>query len=163
MSHHRAIGKRAARRQRGAIFVEAIIVSSMLMTMLAGAIFFHRLYSAKILASREARLAAWQEAEAGCASRLGVGQIFNLININNCADETCSVGGLDTQTDEGPNWLEMGAKTSEISHTATAHARAGGNQYSMRSKIRVICNESRQNDRGDLASIGKYILDAVIE
>jgi hypothetical protein len=158
----------AVRRRRGAIFVEAIIVCSMLMTMLAGAIFFHRMYSAKIRAIREARLAAWQASEAGCPSKFGIGQIFNLSTanmtaINSCTDDSCTVGGLNTSSEAGPDWLESGAKTGDVVHTVTAHERAGGQVHSMRAHNRVICNESRQNARGDLASIGEYILDAVIQ
>jgi hypothetical protein len=135
----------------------------MLMTMFAGAVFFHRLYAAKIRAVREARLDAWQAAEAGCATQMGMGQLFNLVSIDNCADESCSVGGLNTSSDQGTAWLELGAQTSEVSHTVTAHARAGGQSHSVRAYNRVICNERRQNARGDLASIGGYILDAVIQ
>lgn len=160
----RGLGRRKmlARRQRGAIFVEAIIVCSMLMTMLAGAIFFHSMYSAKILALREARLAAWQVAEEGCASSMGVGQLFSLVADGDCADDNCSLGGLDLQSDDKPSWLDTGAETSEITHTVSAHARAGGRTHSMKAYNRVICNEQRQNARGDLASIGEYIFDAVI-
>jgi hypothetical protein len=150
------------RRQRGAIFVESIIVFSMLMTMLAGGIFFHRMYAAKIRAGREARLAAWQTAEAGCASMMGAGQLFSLIGDGSCSGENCSVGGLNTRSDEKPGWLEIGAEASTMTQTVTAHARAGGQTHSMRAYNRVICNESRQNQRGDLASIGEYIFDAVV-
>lgn len=152
----------AARRQRGAVFVEAIIVCSMLITMFASAVFFHSMYAAKIQALRDARLAAWEPAEAGCASEMGLGQLFSLVADGSCADENCSVGGLNVQSDDKPGWLEIGAETGEASHTVTAHVRAGGQTHSMQAYNRVICNESRQNDRGDLMSIGEYIFDAVI-
>jgi hypothetical protein len=154
---------RSARKQRGAIFVEAVIVSLLLMIFFAGAVFFHRMYNAKIQAVRQARLMAWQAAEEGCPSAFGVGQLFNLIAIDRCTDETCSVGGLDTETDETPPWLELGAKTSDVAHSVTADRLVGGRTHSMRAHNRVICNERRQNERGDLASIGDYILDAVIQ
>jgi hypothetical protein len=134
----------------------------MLITMLACAIFFHGMYSAKILALREARLAAWQPAEAGCASMMGAGQLFSIVADGSCADENCSVGGLNVQSDEKPGWLEIGAETGEVTHTVRAHARAGGQTHSMQAYNRVICNEQRQNARGDLLSIGEYIFDAVI-
>ncbi|MET0413965.1 MAG: hypothetical protein ABW217_21830 [Polyangiaceae bacterium] len=158
-----ALGRRSARQQRGAIFVEAVIVSLMLTILFAGGVFFHRLYSAKIRAVREARLSAWQQAEEGCPSKFGIGQIFNLISIDRCEDDNCSVGGLDTQTDDGPDWLDMGAKTGEASHTATADRHVGGRSYSLRAANRVICNERRQGVRGDLLTLGDYILDAVIQ
>jgi hypothetical protein len=154
---------RFGRRQRGAIFVEAIIVSSMLIVMFASAVFFHALYASKMRATREARLAAWQQAEEGCPSTFGVAQLFNLISIDNCADESCSVGGLSTQSDTGPDWLEIGAKTGEMTRTVTADQAIDGRSYTVRAYNRVICNERPQNERGDLASIGEYLLDAVIQ
>jgi hypothetical protein len=163
MSHAALSHLRSARRQRGAIFVEAVIVTTMLTILFAGGVFFHRLYSAKIRAVREARLVAWQQAEEGCPSKFGIGQIFNLISIDRCEDDTCQVGGLDTQTDDGPDWLDVGAKTGEAAHTATADRHIGGRSYSARAANRVICNERRQGDRSDLLNLGDYILDAVIQ
>jgi hypothetical protein len=154
---------RVARRQRGAIFVEAIIVCLMLIIMFASAVFFHSLYANSMRATREARLAAWQPAEEGCPSGFGVGQLFNLIAIDSCADESCSVGGLSTQSDTAPPWLEIGAKTGEMSRTVTADEVIGGESYSPRAYNRVICNERHQNERGDLLSIGEYLLDAVFQ
>jgi hypothetical protein len=154
---------RSARRQRGAIFVEAVIVCTMLTILLASAVFFHSLYANAMRATRDARLAAWQPAEEGCPSNFGIGQLFNLIAIDNCYDETCSVGGLDTQSDDGPVWLEMGAKTGEMTRQVTADETIDGRSYTARAHNRVICNERPQNERGDLLSIGEYILDAVIQ
>lgn len=151
------------RRQRGAVFVEAVIVVTMLTILFASAVFFHALYANQIRATRDARLAAWQPAEEGCPSNFGVGQLFNLIAIDSCSDETCSVGGLDTQSDDGPAWLEMGAKTGEMTRTVTADEAIDGRTYSTRAYNRVICNERQQNERGDVLSIGAYILDAVIQ
>lgn len=151
------------RRQRGAIFVEAIIVSAMLMIMLAGGIFFHRMYQAKLQAVREARLGAWQTAEQGCATMMGAGQLFSLVADGDCAGDNCSVGGLGVESEEKPGWLEIGAETGQASYTVSAHALAGGGAHTMRAYNRVICNERRQNRRGDLTSIGDYILDAVID
>lgn len=154
---------RARRRQRGAIFVEAIIVVTMLIILFASAVFFHALYANEMRATREVRLSAWQEAEAGCPSTFGVAQLFNLISVDSCYDESCSVGGLNTQSDTEPNWLEIGAKTGEMTRTVTADETIGGRSFTARAYNRVICNERQQNERGDLASIGEYLLDAVIQ
>jgi hypothetical protein len=153
---------RARARQRGAIFVEAAIVSTMLMTMLAGGVFFHHMYDAKILAGREARLKAWEEAEKGCPSKLGAGQLMNYITPDSCVDESCTVGGLSAVSEESPNWLAMGAKVGDVTHSATEDEIVGGKAHSFRTINRVVCNESRQDSRGDLKTIGDYILDAVI-
>lgn len=151
------------RRQRGAVFVEALIVSSMLIVLFASGVFFHALYANKLRATRDARLAVWQQAEQGCPSSFGLGQLFNLVAIDSCNDESCSVGGLSTQSDTGPDWLDLGAKTSELSRTVTADESIGGRSFTARAYNRVICNERPQNERGDLASIGEYLLDAVIQ
>lgn len=145
------------------MFVEAAIVSTMLTIMLAGGVFFHALYANEMRAARDARLTAWQQAEEGCPSNFGVGQLFNYVSINNCRDESCSVGGLSTQSDSKPDWLEMGARVGEVTRTVTADEQIDGRSFTMRAYNRVVCNERRQNPRGDLASIGDYILDAVIQ
>lgn len=134
----------------------------MLMLALASAIFFDRMYSAKIRTLWETRVAAWKPAEDGCASKLGVGQLFNLVSVDSCADDTCNVGGLHVDSNDSPDWLAMGARTEQISYSVAAHALAGGGTYKMQTSNRVICNEQRQNEHGDLISIGEYIFDAVI-
>jgi hypothetical protein len=151
------------RRQRGAIFVEAVIVVTMLTIVFASAVFFHSLYANQIRATRDARLTAWQQAEEGCPTTLGVAQLFNLISVDNCQDESCSVGGLNTASETGPDWLESGAKVGEVTRSVTADERIDARTYSLQAYNRVICNERHQNERGDLLSIGEYILDAVIQ
>ena len=135
---------------------------SMLMTMLAAGVFFHHMYDAKILAGVEARQRAWEEAEKGCPSKLGAGQLMNYITPDSCVDESCTVGGLSAVSDDSPNWLAMGAKVGDVTHSATEDELVGGKTHSFRTVIRVVCNESRQDARGDLKTIGDYILDAVI-
>ncbi len=151
-----------ARRRAGAVFVEAIIVCTMLMLALASAIFFDRMYSAKIRTLWESRVAAWKPAEDGCASKLGIGQLFNLVAVDSCSDDTCNVGGLSVDSNESPAWLQMGARTEQVSYSVSAQSLAAGGTYNMRTSNRVICNEQRQNEHGDLISIGEYIFDAVL-
>jgi hypothetical protein len=154
--------RRSKRHETGAVFVEAIVVCTMLMLTLASAIFYHRMYSAKIRTLWETRVAAWKPAEDGCASKLGIGQIFNLVSVDSCSDETCNVGGLSADSNDSPDWLAMGARTEQVSYSVAAHSLTGGGTYSMRTSNRVICNEQRQNEHGDLLSIGAYIFDAVL-
>ena len=53
--------------ERGAILVESLIVCTLLITSLVCALFFHRLYAAKLRAIREARFLVWQAANSpGC-------------------------------------------------------------------------------------------------
>src|SRR5690349_8171441 len=70
--------RRQRRSSRGAALVEAIIVSIMLMTMMAGGLFFHRLYEAQHIAIERARLEAWTRSNKGCAEPLDLATIFGL-------------------------------------------------------------------------------------
>lgn len=155
-------GRRPGHHEAGAVFVEAIVVCTMLMLALASAIFFDRMYTAKIRTLWESRLAAWKPAEDGCASKLGIGQLFNLVSVDSCSDETCNVGGLSADSNDSPDWLQMGARTEQVSSSVAAHSLPGSGTYNMRTSNRVICNEQRQNEHGDLISIGEYIFDAVL-
>jgi hypothetical protein len=50
-----------------------------------------------------------------------------------------------------------------MTRTVTADERIDGQTHSLQAYNRVICNERHQNERGDLLSIGEYILDAVVQ
>jgi hypothetical protein len=50
-----------------------------------------------------------------------------------------------------------------MTRQVTADETIDGRSYTARAHNRVICNERPQNERGDLLSIGEYILDAVIQ
>jgi hypothetical protein len=153
----------AVRRQRGAVLIEAAIVSGLLMTLFAGAVFFHRIYSAKIQSIREARLAAWQAAEVGCDSLLGLPQVANLVPFDDCLDFSCSLGGLGVESEQAPDWLEsLGAKTGEGTNVVVSPTRIGGQSYAMAAHNRVICNERNRSERGDILSLFGYILDPLI-
>jgi hypothetical protein len=153
----------AVRRQRGAILVEAVIVSGLLMTLFAGAVFFHRMYATKIKSIREARLAAWQAAEAGCDSFLGLGQLANLVPFDDCLDFSCSLGGLGVESEQAPDWLErLGAKAGEGTNVVVSPTRIGGQSYTMAAHNRVICNERNRSERGDILSLFGYIFDPLI-
>jgi hypothetical protein len=152
-----------ARRQRGAILVEAVIVSALLMTLFAAAVFLHRMYSTKIRSIREARLSAWQAAEAGCDSLLGLPQLANLVPFDDCLDFSCSLGGLSAQSEAAPDWLEsLGAKTGQGMNVVVSPARIGGQSYTMEAHNRVICNERNRSERGDIISLFGHILDPIL-
>lgn len=64
---------RTARRQRGAVMVEAALVLPLLVVFLGLFVFFHRAYKEKIRIRAEAREAAFSAASRGCPSGSGSG------------------------------------------------------------------------------------------
>jgi hypothetical protein len=60
---------RRRRRERGALFIEAMVVFLMTAGFLAGVIFFHGVYRAKAETLQEARQLAWLPALSGCKLR----------------------------------------------------------------------------------------------
>jgi len=160
------------RRARGAVFVESIIVIAMLMLMLAGGLFFHRLYSMKLKAVREARLAAWTPALRGCPTGLGfpgiAGAAWNAYNngVADCDDANlaaCVVQGLTVSgTNDPPEWMgTSGASVPDaVSYEVSSDSRLGGGRFSVSSQNRVACNETPQHESGDIWSIVGYVHDS---
>ena len=149
-----AFGRRR-RQARGAALVEAIIVSGMLMTLMAGGLFLHRLYAAQQKALGEARLAAWSQALAGCNSGIDLGAVW--------AEAGESGEPIDVETDSAPSFFgAVGHTSGSASQTAAAHARIGGGSYTLSASDSVACNEIAQNKRGDVASLLGYITSNVV-
>jgi len=146
---------RARRLARGAVLVEAIIVASMLITLMAGGLFLHHLYVAQLKALQDARLAAWSQALQGCSSGIDLGAIWS--------DAGESSAPIDVDTDSAPSFFGAVSHTGgSASETATADARIGGNSYTLSVKDTVACNEIPQNQRGDAISLIGYITANVI-
>ena len=138
------------RRARGAVLVEGIIVSSMLITLMAGGWFLHRLYVGQIKALQDARLAAWSQALQGCNSGVDLGGIWH--------EAGESSAPLDVDTDSAPSFFGTVSHTrGSASETATADARVGGKTYMLSAEDSVACNEVPQNERGDAISLIGYI------
>jgi len=158
MQHHpQTIATRfeARRRARGAVLVEGIIVSSMLITLMAGGLFLHRLYVAQIKALEDARLAAWSQALQGCSSAIDLGAIWS--------DAGESAAPLDVDTDSAPSFFGIVSHTSgSTSETVSADARITDKAYKLSAKDSVACNEIPQNKRGDAISLIGYIAANVI-
>jgi hypothetical protein len=147
--------------------VEALIVSSMLMTMMAGGLFMHRHYAEKLRVMRESRLRAWQPAVSGCATGLGIGSVWNMLagDPDPCGGTFgpgCSIGGLSADNDAPPPWLGVGAETQDVTGSVSAHSRLGGTTYAPHSYNRVVCNETPQDPRGDALSILGYVRDSLL-
>lgn len=146
---------RHRRQRRGAVFVEAIIVSAMLMTLMAGGLFFHHLYVAQIKALNDARLAAWSQALNGCNSGVDLGAIWS--------EAGESSAPIDVDTESAPGFFgTVGHNAGSASETAKAHERVGGSSYTVSAKDSVACNEIAQNKRGDVLSLIGYITANVI-
>jgi hypothetical protein len=159
------------RRARGAVFVESIIVISMLMLMLAAGLFLHRLYSMKLKAVREARLAAWTPALRGCPTGLGfpgiAGAVWSSIDSLATCDSVnganCVIQGLTTSgTTDPPDWMgTSGASMPDaVSYEVRSDSRVGGSRFTVSSQNRVACNETPQHESGDIWSMVDYVHDS---
>jgi hypothetical protein len=144
--------------------VESLIVSMLLMTSLICALFFHRLYAAKLRAIREARFLVWQAANSpGCG-----GASIDLKGI--LAEAVAGLGRPLTSAGEferpgvaagragssrvAPSFFGAIAQRSQTSsYSATAHEALGGARYSLRAVDTVACNETPASPRGDMLSI----------
>src|SRR3954453_769674 len=71
-----ACRRRSRRSERGAVFVEAIIVCSVLIVFLMGGLFLHHVYAVKLGSQRDARARAWQQALEGCGGGLDIGAML---------------------------------------------------------------------------------------
>jgi hypothetical protein len=117
---------------RGAALVEGIVVVSLLMTIMAGGLFLHHLYSGVNLGG------IWSDAGESAAP----------IDVD--TDAAPSFFGVVSHT------------SGSASETASAHARAGGKSYTLSASDTVACNEVPQNERGDVLSLVGYISANII-
>ncbi|MDF3066771.1 MAG: hypothetical protein K0R38_2372 [Polyangiaceae bacterium] len=144
LSRSRISISRRRRQQRGAVFVEAIVVSSMLMMFMAGGLFMHRLYVAQHKALEQARLAAWSQGLKGCASPVDLPAIWSATGENEAS--------VDVEAETAPGFFGTVAHTSAgASETASAHARIGGGSFTTSASDSVACNEIAQDPKGRVA------------
>lgn len=134
--------------------MEAIIVCTLLITVMVSGLFLHRVYAAKYQVLREARTVAWTQAMAGCNSQLSLLAIIR------------TVGPL-----HAPLPMDMSAPPSffaDISHTTgkpgvaaanvevVSHARLGGGSFSFNAEQQLACNEIIQSENGDMIDVMSY-------
>ena len=147
--------RKARRRGRGAVLVEGIIVSSILILLMAGGLFLHHLYVAQIKALEDARLAAWSQGLQGCSEAVDLGGIWR--------DAGESSAPIDVDTDSAPSFFGAVSHTGgSARETVTAEARLGGKSTTLTVTDTVACNEVPQNQRGDAISLIGYITANVI-
>ena len=139
--------------------VESLIVSTLLITSLICALFFHRLYTAKLRAIREARFLVWQAANSpGCG---GVSIDLKGILAEALAGTRGSKSELEPPTvgaaggsRKAPSFFGAIAQRSQTSSiSAPAPEALGAGNYSMRAVDIVACNETPAAPRGDILSI----------
>lgn len=156
--------RRRRSRERGAILVESMIVSTLLITSLICALFFHRLYAAKLRAIREARFLAWQSADSPACGGASI-DLPGILReaVVGLGRPTGTPGEFEPPTVRAgvagsgrvaPSFFGGIAQRSQTSSSsATAHEALGGATYSMRAVDTVACNETPASPRGDMLSI----------
>lgn len=139
---------KSRRASRGAALVESLIVSSLLMTFMAAGLFLHRLYLAQQKAVEDARRAAWSQAMKGCNPSVVLQAIW----------QDVSSGPPSLAEATLPPFFGVVSHTSgSASHSASAHARAGGGSYTLTATDTVVCNEIGNDEQGDIAGLVRYI------
>jgi hypothetical protein len=155
-------GRRRA-LQRGAILVESLIVSTLLITSIIGGLFFHRVYAAKLRAIREARFLVWQAANSpGCGGAnidlqgILAEAVAGLGRPLGSPDEFAppTVGAGVAGGGRAPSFFGAITRRSQASSSsATGNEALGAGTYSMRAVDTVACNETPASPRGDMLSI----------
>lgn len=163
MSNQRELLKRlrSRRRGRGAVLVEGVIVISMLMIMMASALFFHRLYAMKLQTMRQSRSAAWGKALPGCNSAIGLAALWQAVGLANAASNG-AFDGLNEDSNDVPMWMSVGRESDVKSVTVTQDQVIGGKGFDLRTVNSVVCNEVGDDSRGDVISVLEYMWEATI-
>jgi uncharacterized membrane protein len=146
--------RRRRREQRGAVLVEAIVVSAMLMMFMASGLFLNRLYVAQHRAIEQARLAAWSQAMQGCAGAVDLDVVWQGAGANEAP--------VDVDTESAPSFFGAVHHTSgSASQTASAHQRAGGGSFTLNASDSVACNEVPQNGRNIASLVGNITSNVI--
>jgi hypothetical protein len=126
--------------------VEGLIASTLLALFLAGTVFVHHLYSAKLATITEARSKAWLGALRGC----GGGLIAGIL------DSVGAISGLSEADHHGlidaPEWVTDMGRNPESSQTRSVAAGEllGGRVFHVRTSTSVPCNEFGADEDGSL-------------
>lgn len=152
--------RRTRARKQGAVLVEGLVVAGLLSLLLACAVFFHALYSAKLSAMRTARADAWRTAVTGCAGGFA-SALLNSMNAITILSEADEAGMLDA-----PDWLvDLGRGVGENTAPAVqASPMLGGQSYTLRRRISVACNDYADQAAGDsyFFSVFEMVRDMVM-
>ena len=130
--------RRARSNSRGAVAVEALIVTGMLITALGAAVVLHRVYSTHMTMLNEARLAAWQPAIAGCGDAPQADPASGMVTDAAQSEEP------DVSMDGTEGWMLV--TTHEESRGKSV--MVFGNEKQVGAKRSVACNEVKPRDLG---------------
>jgi len=131
---------------RGAVMIEAVIVSGMIITVLICGVALFRLYTSKINVMRDARTATWRPALAGCGQGPSIGSVASVAEVpGGDGAPTLPVGVFDS-------WLMLGDQAQGRSEGVPVFGRT----QAVTSERSVVCNESsgQQHDPGSL--LGRF-------
>lgn len=126
----RARRSRERRLARGAVMVEAVIVTGMIVTVLICGIALFRVYASKINVTRDARFATWKPALDGCGSGADMGSIASAAQLP-AGDEP------PMPSDAIGNWLAL----SDNSQGKNEAVPIFGRVQDVSSQRSVVCNE----------------------
>jgi hypothetical protein len=136
------------RRQRGAILVEALVVTSVLITILALGVYLYGVYAAKYAALRDARLSAWTQVMAGCGAPP---------NAQALAPAAGSLGGEpQVSEDETLSWLLVEKRSSSAARRAQAVQAAALEAQTLNGHLTVMCNELTQDGKGVVGLVNYF-------
>jgi hypothetical protein len=143
------------RRARGAVFIEALIVSCMLILMMASGVFFHRLYFKRLETVGDARAAVWTQALVGCNQGANLDAISQSNGVN--------APDITIDTESVPSFFGSVQHTrGSASGTVNAPAQLGSTSYTLAMTTTVACNEIPASKRGDVKSIISYFSSTLI-
>jgi hypothetical protein len=131
---------RRRRRSRGAVAIEALIIASLLVTVLGAGVFMHRAYATKLRMVREARVAAWLPALRGC------GKTPDQSSMTQTAAGLGEEGGNSVSPETFTTWTastEHGQPRSEAVEGAN-----GFGSFNTGSKNQVTCNPVGSDEEG---------------
>jgi hypothetical protein len=139
--------RRAARRRRGAVLVEGLVVSAMLALFLACVVFVHALYTNKMAGIATAREQAWTRALPGCGGGLAMG-LLNSVGVITALNE------VDESSDsiDLPDWMANHARGvgEPAAVTVTTSAPMTAASFSLQTRTSVACNEVADDENGSL-------------
>jgi hypothetical protein len=158
----RARALRARRGQRGAAFVESLIVISFILFMLFCVLWLQAVYTAKLQTIQIARANAWGDALQGCTGLEQADSALsdavsqsNSTGANPPGDSTAGdVGGLraDVQGDDSPEWFNLreGGTSTESADGFTGIM--DGSPMSITTTRKFLCNERSNPDELTLSA-----------
>ena len=143
-------------RERGAIYVEAIIVATAIALLFGGGVFFHKLYAGKLNSMRTSRQQAWAQALPGCSDGLPIDRVMRAVW--DADDNPDSVDGLSVRgTTTPPSWMAGSARYGGGDVSVRAPDIIGGREYGVGTPNRLLCNELTRHEEDRLGVPGFLI------